>query len=128
MTSVSTFSIRLFLALVVVLGIHLLMLSVLEFPLFENRILTAYLVNFILAFAIYAGMNKLKDTQPNNLGFIFMMGSMIKFGVFFILFYPTYKSDGDMSSLEFSSFFIPYATSLVLETITLSKLLNSLKE
>ena len=128
MISVLTFSIRLFLALVAVLGIHLLMLSVLEFPLFENKILIAYLVNFVLAFAIYVGMDKLKDTQPNNLGFIFMTGSMIKFGVFFLLFYPAYKLDGDMSPLEFSSFFIPYATSLILETITLSKLLNSLKE
>ena len=128
MTSIFTFSIRLITALVVVLSIHLFVLYLLEIPLFENMIVEAYLINFLLAFGIYVGMYKLKDTQPNNMGFIFMMGSLIKFGVFFLLFFPAYKSDGEMKALEFSSFFIPYATCLILETITLSHLLNNLKE
>ena len=109
-------------------GVHILALHLLEFPLFENLILESYLVNVVLAFVIYLAMFKLKDTQPNNMGFIFMMGSLVKFGIFFLMFFPSYKLDGAMSSLEFSSFFIPYASCLVLETVTLSKLLNNLKQ
>lgn len=128
MISISTFSIRLILALSIAFGLHLLVLQMLDYPLFGNLIVRSYLVNLVLAFGIYVAMYKLKDTQPNNLGFIFMMGSLVKFGLFFIFFFPAYKADGEMTSLEFSSFFIPYATSLILETLTLSKLLNNLKE
>ena len=128
MISVSTFSIRLILTLSIVFGVHILALNLLEFPLFENLILESYLVNVVLAFVIYLAMFKLKDTQPNNMGFIFMMGSLVKFGIFFLMFFPSYKLDGAMTSLEFSSFFIPYASCLVLETVTLSKLLNNLKQ
>jgi hypothetical protein len=127
MISVFTFSIRLISALLIVFGLHLLVLHLLEYPLFNNLIVRSYWVNLVMAFGIYVAMYKLKDTQPNNLGFIFMMGSLVKFGLFFLFFFSTYKADGEMTSLEFSSFFIPYATSLILETLTLSKLLNTLK-
>jgi hypothetical protein len=103
-------------------------LHLFEYPLLNNLIVRSYLVNLVMAFGIYVAMYKLKEIQPNNLGFIFMMGSLVKFGLFFLFFFPVYKADGEMSSLEFSSFFIPYAVSLILETMTLSKLLNNLKE
>ena len=128
MISIYKFASLLFFTLLVIFGIHVISLFVLGFPIFDNMIIESYIVNFALAFGIYVGMFKLKETQPNNLGFIFMMGSLVKFGLFFLLFFPTYKSDGDMSSLEFSAFFIPYATCLIVETKTLSKLLNNLKE
>ena len=128
MISILSFSIRLFSALLIAFGLHLFVLQILEYPLFNNLIVKSYLVNLVLAFGIYVAMYKLKDTQPNNLGFIFMMGSLVKFGLFFLFFFPSYKADGEMTSLEFSSFFIPYAISLILETLTLSKLLNNLKE
>ena len=128
MNSIFTFSIRLISALLIVFGLHVLVLNLLEYALFNNLIIRSYLVNLVIAFGIYVAMYKLKDIQPNNLGFIFMMGSLVKFGLFFLFFFPVYKADGEMTSLEFSSFFIPYATSLIIETITLSKLLNNLKE
>ena len=127
MTSIFNFSSKLVLILMLVFGLHLLVLHFLEYPLFNNMIVASYVTNFVLAFIIYAGMYKLKETQPNNLGFIFMMGSLIKFGVFFIFFFSSYKADGEMSSLEFSSFFIPYAVCLSLETISLTHLLKNLK-
>lgn len=128
MISIFTFSIRLISVLLIAFGLHLLVLQVLEYPLLNNLIVRSYLVNLVMAFGIYVAIYKLKDTQPNNLGFIFMMGSFVKFGLFFLFFFPVYKADGEMTSLEFSSFFIPYAMSLILETLTLSKLLNNLKE
>ena len=63
-------------------------------------------------------------SQFSNLGFIFMTGSLIKFGIFFIVFYPGYKTDGDIQTLEFTSFFTPYAICLIIETYFLVKLLN----
>jgi len=128
MISIFTFSIRLISVLLIVFGLHLLVLHLFEYPLLNNLIVRSYLVNLVMAFGIYVAMYKLKEIQPNNLGFIFMMGSLVKFGLFFLFFFPVYKADGEMSSLEFSSFFIPYAVSLILETMTLSKLLNNLKE
>ena len=128
MITISKFASVLFITLIIIFGVHVFSLFYMSSPIFDNMIIEAYSVNFALAFGIYAGMFKLKETQPNNLGFIFMMGSLVKFGLFFSLFFPTYKSDGDISSLEFSSFFIPYATCLIVETKTLSKLLNNLKE
>lgn len=126
MTNILKFSTKLFLIISFILAIHIGILYLLELPLFDNMILASYGVNFILAIGIYAGLFIIKDNQPNNLGFIFMAGSMIKFGVFFLVFFRSYKLDGEMSSLEFSSFFIPYALCLVIETIYLAKLLKSL--
>ena len=54
-----------------------------------------------------------------------MAGSGLKFLLFFLLFYPSYKADGNMSTLEFISFFIPYAICLILEVSYLSKELNN---
>ena len=87
MISIFTFSIRLITALLIVFGLHLLVLQILEYPLFNNLIVKSYLVNLVLALGIYIAMYELKDTQPNNLGFIFMMGSLVKFGLFFLFFF-----------------------------------------
>ena len=67
-------------------------------------------------------INELKT----QLGFLFMVGSALKFAVFFIVFQPIYKQDGEVSSLEFLAFFIPYTLCLIFETFSLSKLLNKL--
>ena len=58
-------------------------------------------------------------------GFIFMAGSGLKFLFFFLLFYPEYNSDGEMQTIEFVTFFVPYAVCLILEVIYLSKQLNN---
>ena len=119
------FCLKLFLLLSVVFGIHLAILHFLNFPLFDNQIILAYLINLVLAFLIFGSLVKLKTKYEHLLGFIFMVGSFLKFGVFFLLFYPAFKADGQVNSLEATSFLAPYFTCLIVETYYLIKLMNN---
>jgi len=120
------FSGFLILILSVVFLIHISTLHFNNFPLFSSKIVAAYVVNIILAIGIYTLMLLLKNKYQSQLGFIFMLGSFIKFIIFFIVFYPSYKADGSISKLEFTAFFIPYLICLIIETTSLSKWLNKL--
>ena len=124
--SVLKFSSILALSLIAVFAIHLAVLFFIDLPMFENRIVAAYIVNFVLAIIIYLVMILLKEKYKSQLGFIFMFGSLLKFIVFFIVFYPFYKADNAITKMEFSAFFIPYAVCLIIETTSLSKWLNKL--
>ena len=109
-----------------IFALHLLVLNTLNFPLFDNRIIASYIINLLLVVLIFGALYLLKEKYNNQLGFLFMAGSILKFAFFFIFFYPFYKQDGDLSKLEFAAFFTPYVTGLILETISLSKWLNSM--
>ena len=124
--SIFKFSGILLTVLGVVFAIHLLILYYLNVPLFNDRILAAYFVNFVLAVIIYSVMLVLKNKYLSQLGFLFMFGSALKFIVFFIGFYPFYKEDAIISKMEFAAFFLPYAICLIIETTSLSKWLNKL--
>ncbi len=93
-----------------------------------NQLIYSYVVNVILACGViillFAFRKKLKD----QLGFIFMAASMLKFVFFFFLFFPQYKADGILTRLEFLTFFIPYVVCLVTESIILSNFLNRLDD
>jgi len=55
-----------------------------------------------------------------------MAGSFLKFIVFFLVFYPPYKMDGNMDKLEFAAFFVPYVICLVLETVFTARMLQKM--
>ncbi|MCK5638129.1 MAG: hypothetical protein KAH67_05415 [Flavobacteriaceae bacterium] len=112
------------LSLLVVFAIHIFYLNTQNLPLFDNKIIEAYVINFLVAIAIYASLYLLKNKYKEQLGFLYMGGSFIKFILFFIFFYPSYKLDGQMSSLEFGAFFIPYVISLIFETLGVIKILK----
>lgn len=116
MNEVLKFSLLLLALLLAALGIHLLVLRGMGQALYENKILLAYFVNYILAVMIYGILYLLKERFTAQLGFLYMGGSVLKFLLFFLLFYPSYKLDGNMSTAEFAAFFIPYAICLILET------------
>lgn len=122
----TVFSVRLLLILSVVFCIHVLMLYFLNFPLFKDMIVLSYVINAVLAIGIFGVLFKLKDKYGSQLGFLFLGGSFLKFIVFFVVFYPVFKADGQVTSLEFSSFFIPYIISLLFETFSLVKWLNKI--
>jgi hypothetical protein len=121
-----SFSIKVLLLLAIGFGIHLGVLKFLNLPLFENRIIASYLVNLTLVIVVFGGLFLLKDKYTSQLGFLFLIGSFLKFAVFFIVFYPFYKQDGEITKLEFAAFFVPYVLGLILETVSLSKWLNKL--
>ena len=85
----------------------------------------SYLVNGLLAILIFSVLMLLKKKYNDQLGFLYMLGSFVKFGAFFLIFYPEFKADGVISKIEFSIFFIPYVISLLIETLELIKVLNS---
>ncbi|MEW4922412.1 hypothetical protein [Algibacter sp. 2305UL17-15] len=120
------FSLKAIVILTVVFGVHIFVLNNLDSPLFENRIVLSYVVNLILVITIFGALYLLKNKYESQLGFLFLFGSALKFAVFFIVFYPFYKLDGAISKLEFAAFFVPYVSGLILETVSLSKWLNSM--
>jgi Na+-translocating ferredoxin:NAD+ oxidoreductase RnfD subunit len=104
---------------------HIGVLYFLEAPLFQNRIILSYSVNYLLALGLLYFVQSNFNKQASNTAFIFLLGSAIKFGVFFILFYPHYNADSQMQTTEFAAFFVPYAICLTLEVLFLSKELNN---
>ncbi|WP_347923189.1 hypothetical protein [Pontimicrobium sp. SW4] len=95
-------------------------------PLFENKIVLSYIINLALAVTIFGILYKYRERFKSQIGFLFLAGSFVKFAVFFMVFYPLYKADNDISSLEFAAFFTPYAICLILETSSLVKWLNKM--
>jgi len=121
------FSARLTIILTIVFGIHIVVLSAIDKPLFENKIVLSYMINLILALAIFGFLYKYRERFKSQIGFLFLAGSFVKFAVFFLVFYPIYKADNDISKLEFAAFFVPYVICLVLETYSLVKWLNKME-
>jgi len=121
-----SFAIKAVVLLTLAFAIHLVVLNILKLPLLENRIVLSYIVNLVLVIAIFGILYLLKEKYKSQLGFLFLAGSLLKFVVFFILFYPFYKLDNTITKLEFAAFFVPYLIGLILESVSLSKWLNKL--
>ena len=121
-----SFSSRLILVVTLAFAIHLFLLQNADLPLFENKIMESYIINTLLTIGIVFLLFKLKDKYTNQVGFLFLGSSFIKFLAFFIVFHGAYKADGTIETLEFLAFFIPYSLCLILETIYLSKWLNEM--
>lgn len=124
MNPVISFSLKLFIGLGIVFGIHLFILNQLNIPLFDNLIVAAYVVNYFLALIIFTILYFLRIKYEHILGFVFMAGSLFKFAVFFVFFYPSYRMDGEILRVESTAFLIPYISCLIIETYYLVKLLN----
>jgi hypothetical protein len=110
----------------VVLIVHLEVLSILGIPLWSNHIILSYCSNFVLAATILWVLFKVFDRNKDHVGFLFMGSSLLKFLLFFLVFYPTYKADGTVQKTEAVTFFIPYFTGLFLETGILVRKLNKI--
>lgn len=105
--------------------LHLLALYLFGFPLLDHMIVLAYLLNMVLALIIFSVLYWFREKWRDQIGFLFLGGSMLKFLFFFLVFYPFYNADGNMESLEFTTFFIPYLVCLLLETFFTARMLNS---
>lgn len=106
--------------------LHLYVYIEIVSPITIEQLAYSYLVNILLAIGVVALLYLLKRKLKDQLGFLFMLGSMFKFVFFFLFFYPEYTSDGALSRFEFFTFFIPYVICLVMESIILSRFLNRL--
>lgn len=61
------------------------------------------------------------------LGFIFLIGSLFKFAVYFAIIQPVLHNNDLLNRTGFFIFFIPYCLSLIVETMALVKLLRELE-
>ena len=122
---ITVFGIKLLISICVVFGIHSLILYYLNISLFQNLLIPSYIINYFLALLIFFTLVKLKKKYLDLLGFVFMGGSFIKFGVYFIFFNPVFKQNGTVSAQEATAFLAPYLLCLIVETFYLIKLLNN---
>ncbi len=118
------FYVRLFVFLGIVLAIHIWALNYTTIVFSKNIIFLSYGINYALALVIYTTLFILKKKYEHILGFIFMAGSFLKFGAYFIFLNPIFKQDGTVTTVEALLFMIPYAFCLIIETIALIRLLN----
>jgi hypothetical protein len=83
-----------------------------------------YAVNFVLAILIFSAVLATYKKNAMLVGFVFMGGSILKFGFFFLFIYPEFKSDGLLGRDELSLFFVPYLISLFTMTYAASRVLQ----
>ena len=83
-----------------------------------------YGFNFGLAVLIFWAVLATHKKNAMLMGVVFMGGSMLKFGLFFLLIYPDFKSDGLVGRDELSLFFVPYLISLFSMTYAASRFLQ----
>jgi hypothetical protein len=83
-----------------------------------------YGLNFGLAVLIFWAVLATHKKNAMLVGVVFMGGSMLKFGLFFLLIYPDFKADGLVGRDELSLFFVPYLISLFSMTYAASRVLQ----
>ena len=88
------FLVRLVVFTAFVFVIHLYILNTLESPLFNNEIVFSYVINVASAIIIFLMLFLLRNKFKNQLGFIFLFGSVIKFGLFILFLYKPFYADG----------------------------------
>ncbi len=116
--------------LAVVLGVAFI-LHYTTIKIFQEHILKtsylilSYLLNFIIAGALFYFLEKSIQKKSVHTGMYFLVGSAIKGIVFLIILYPLFSKDAVITTTEFIAFFVPYVVCQTLEVINLSKQLNN---
>jgi hypothetical protein len=107
--------------LLVVLASFCIQVYVFSFPMNENLLSEAYLFNGLFAVFAFFTLIIINRRQPGFTGYVFMIFSVLKFLIFFLVFYPVYYQDASISRPELLSFFIPYSVCLVTELFVFVK-------
>lgn len=114
-----------FVGLCAAMGIHYFAYSFasLSAPLFLLG--TTYVLLFITTFIIVGIIYALRKKLYNQIGFLFLGGSLLKFALYFLYLNPVYQQNNLPKKQAFLLFFIPYLISLITEAIYVSKLLKN---
>lgn len=113
------------LAVVFVIGsIHLVAILNSNYTFPVATLYQLYAVNFIMAIAGYAMIRFAYWLKSQVEGFVFLLGSFVKFAVLYGVFLANETAAIHDSRQAFLHLFIPYATCLIWEIATLSKILN----
>lgn len=85
-----------------------------------------YGLNIGLTFLLLGLLLKAFNRLSHYVAWFFMLGSALKFILFFWLLWPLFYSDGTLDIFEKTTFLIPYGSSLLLETRILIQKLNKI--
>jgi len=118
------FSTSLLLGLAIFFVVHALINHYLGISIYDHLLITSYWVNYLLVVFTFAILIALKNRKSQSLGFVFLGGFFIKIAVFLLFFKPIFLIDGEIATVEFVSFFTPYAVCLAYETYILVTILN----
>lgn len=121
------FLIRLFVITTIVFIAHLFVLNFFELSVLIDNIVLSYCINTLSAILIFLLLFVLRHRFKNQLGFIFLFGSVLKFVLFILILYKPFYADGMISRSEFFIFFIPYFFTHTIEIFSLSKWLNKIE-
>lgn len=88
------------------------------------QLLPFYSMNYFLGVSIVSTLIALSKLKSEILGFVFMGGSLVKFAVFFIFFYPELQGNDELKKATFHLFFIPYVITVIAEVWYLIYFLN----
>ena len=114
-----------------IIWFHLLLLLVLTpayfvhcYYYFADNLTSLYLFNGLVAVLVVGSAFLFRKKHKDYIAFYFFGGTIIKSLLFSVLIFPLYKQDNNISRIEFLSFFVPYLLTLLVETISLVRLLN----
>ena len=74
-----------------------------------------YFMNISVSLLTGLSIIYLSQKKSEISGFVFMAGSLLKFALFFLLFYGEFSTIQDIRKVQFVSFYVPYAIGLVVE-------------
>jgi hypothetical protein len=118
------YSALLFLLMTVSFFLHWKALEILSRTVDLGHLLPFYVMNYIMGVAIVSALIFLSKNKGEILGFVFMAGSLVKFAVFFMVFYPELHENDASKKATFILFFIPYILSVITEVWYLIRFLN----
>jgi hypothetical protein len=84
----------------------------------------SYLTNFIICVASFYVLASLSKKDSTNVGYAFLMFSMMKFGAYFLGFRFYFQIDDVVTKQEYAVFFVPYLLAILVEISFLIKELN----
>lgn len=92
----------------------------------DGLLIKFYVTNWLLASLTSLVIIWAIKYKSEIAGFSFMGGSLVKFAVFFAVFYPFLSEEKDMRKLEILGFYVPYALCLIVEVWYLIRKMNRL--
>jgi len=109
-----------------VFALHSLVRNAVTMDFWSAIMLQSYGINVGLGLGLIALADYLLARQSSYVGWAFIGVSGLKFILYFAVIAPEIKQDGITSSAEFTSFFVPYLSCLLMELRILAKRLNAL--
>lgn len=88
-------------------------------------LLSVYLFNFIASMVIYTAIEVLAEKLPSQAGYGFLACVFLKIGFFVVLFQDTVFSEVRLEMYQRLSLIVPFFMFIIMESIAISKLLNS---